>query len=399
MSLVAIGIGSAVVGIGASAVGAAKAGKQSKQAQKQAAAQQKQLDSQIQDFKDFEFQNAYEGIGDQLSTFDAAQVDAASSTSQGYSAAQAQLGTLGKAQGYSATQAEAAKLGPAGQVQMRNLAAGADFLSNPFANLQVGTAATDRKAAETDAALAASLESGQITGGGGATALARAAAGAKGEIGASLQQQEQQNNQLRAQGEQSLQQGLLAQSNLQNQFGFEQDRFNVGARNEFAQQQASFTQQANLANAAAQNEAAQFTAGAQNQFALSRFDAQNQLSQFNVGAQNEANRFTASAANQAAQSNAQLAQQANLANQEALNQQNRYAADTFNQGTLLEAQGQQAQFDNQANRELTLLNLTAGSAQQAGQNAANAKAGAAQAWGNIGGAALGAAGTAFGNIG
>lgn len=78
-----------------------------------------------------------------------------------------------------------------------------NMISNPFANLQVATKAAEMQAAETDISLASTLDALRATGAGagGATALAQAASRAKQGVAASIEQQEAQNAQLRAQGE------------------------------------------------------------------------------------------------------------------------------------------------------------------------------------------------------
>ena len=76
-------------------------------------------------------------------------------------------------------------------------------VSNPYENLAVATQAAELKIEQTDQALANTLD--QInqsgTGAGAATAMARMAAASKAQVGASLENQEVQNNQLRAQGQ------------------------------------------------------------------------------------------------------------------------------------------------------------------------------------------------------
>ncbi|GAG20632.1 unnamed protein product, partial [marine sediment metagenome] len=76
-------------------------------------------------------------------------------------------------------------------------------VSNPYENLAVATQASELKIEQTDQALANTLD--QInqsgTGAGAATAMARMAAASKAQVGASLENQEVQNNQLRAQGQ------------------------------------------------------------------------------------------------------------------------------------------------------------------------------------------------------
>lgn len=80
--------------------------------------------------------------------------------------------------------------------------------TNPFQDLQVATQAAEMQAAETDISLAGTLDILRATGmgAGGATALAQAAARSKQGIAASIEQQEARNAQLRAQGEQAMQQ-------------------------------------------------------------------------------------------------------------------------------------------------------------------------------------------------
>ena len=82
-----------------------------------------------------------------------------------------------------------------------------DSLSNPYANLGVATGAAEIQMEQTDIALANTLDTLQATGAsaGGATALAQAARASKKDVAANIQQQEAQNEKLRAQGEESLQ--------------------------------------------------------------------------------------------------------------------------------------------------------------------------------------------------
>jgi hypothetical protein len=91
-------------------------------------------------------------------------------------------------------------------------------ITNPFQNLQVATQAAEMQAAETDISLAGTLDTLRATGmgAGGATALAQAAARSKQGIAASIEQQEARNAQLRAQGEQAMQQ-FNVQSELEKQ--------------------------------------------------------------------------------------------------------------------------------------------------------------------------------------
>ena len=81
------------------------------------------------------------------------------------------------------------------------------MLSNPFASLGVATKAAEIQMEQTDMALANTLDTLRSTGAsaGGATALAQAALQSKKGVAANIEQQEAQNDKLRAQGEQQLQ--------------------------------------------------------------------------------------------------------------------------------------------------------------------------------------------------
>lgn len=89
-----------------------------------------------------------------------------------------------------------------------------DMITNPYANLQVATQAAEFQAAETDMALATTLDTLRATGqgAGGATALAREAAKSKQQISASIEMQEAQNTRLRAQGEQAAQEARVSEA-------------------------------------------------------------------------------------------------------------------------------------------------------------------------------------------
>jgi hypothetical protein len=202
----------------------------------------------------------------------------------------------------------------AGQLQ-RGAASG---LSNVFNNLQVSTAGADMANQEADQALAASqdLAAQAGTGAGGATALAAAAAKSKQGISADIDRQVKSNEQMRAQGEQSLQRDMLSQGNLASQFDLGAQQFNVGAQNSASQFGASARNQANQFSAGARNSASQFNAGQTNQRNASMFSAANQMSMFNAGqgnaermaeygAQNQANAANASAFNNALAQDAQ----------------------------------------------------------------------------------------------
>ena len=79
--------------------------------------------------------------------------------------------------------------------------------SNPYQNLAVSTAAAEMQVEEADIALANTLDTLRATGAsaGGATALARMALESKKGVSASIEQQEAQNQKLRADGEAALQ--------------------------------------------------------------------------------------------------------------------------------------------------------------------------------------------------
>lgn len=81
------------------------------------------------------------------------------------------------------------------------------LLSNPMDTLSVATQAAEMQIEEADISLANTLDTMRATGAsaGGATALAQAALRSKKGVSASIEQQEAQNEKLRAQGEQDLQ--------------------------------------------------------------------------------------------------------------------------------------------------------------------------------------------------
>jgi len=86
-------------------------------------------------------------------------------------------------------------------------------LSNVYANLGVATQAAEIQMEQTDIALANTLDTLAATGAsaGGATALAQAALKSKKDVAANIEQQEAQNEKLKAQGEQQLQQMKMAE--------------------------------------------------------------------------------------------------------------------------------------------------------------------------------------------
>jgi hypothetical protein len=91
--------------------------------------------------------------------------------------------------------------------------------SNPYAQLQVSTQAADLQAQQTDQALANTLSTIRATGSsaGGATAIAQAALQSKLGISATIEQQESRNTQLRAEGQQQIEQIKMGEGQrLQN---------------------------------------------------------------------------------------------------------------------------------------------------------------------------------------
>jgi|9_EtaG_2_1085328.scaffolds.fasta_scaffold09604_2 hypothetical protein len=141
------------------------------------------------------------------------------------------------------------------RVAITNPYAAADsILSNPFANLTVADQAAQMQAQQTDLALASTLDTLRATGagGGGATALAQAALQSKQGVAASIQQQEAQNERLRAQGEARLQQQLFQADARGKQFVFEQtDRREMQKLNRLSALAGAASQQAAAAQSVA----------------------------------------------------------------------------------------------------------------------------------------------------
>jgi hypothetical protein len=86
-------------------------------------------------------------------------------------------------------------------------------MTNAYNNLSVATQAAEIKIEQADIALANTLDTLMQTGSGagGATALAQAALQSKKEVAASIEQQEAQNERMRAEGEANLEQRQLAE--------------------------------------------------------------------------------------------------------------------------------------------------------------------------------------------
>ena len=296
---------------------------------------QSTYDSDLNDLKSFDIQNFYKDLS--ASTINMTDPETGEFTgdfAKGQrtgekfvgDAAQAKKQTLAAAKGYgdNVDTFEAFQTDPNIQGLARRGSAG---LSNTMNNLQVSTAGSEMAAQEADQSLAASqdLAAQAGTGAGGATALAAAAAKSKQGISADIDRQVKANEQMRAQGEQSLQRDQLSQDNLSSNFDLGSSQFNVGQQNTVRSQAMS-----------ANNQARQFDATQQNQFAQSRFSAENQRQQFNAsqsnaermaefGALQNANAANAGAINNALAQNSQtqtnfdLSQAAgNTANDQAL---------------------------------------------------------------------------------
>jgi len=116
-------------------------------------------------------------------------------------------------------------------------------MSNPFANLGVATQAAEMQIEEADISLANTLDTLRATGAsaGGATALAQAALRSKKGVSASIEQQESQNEKLRAQGEQQLQQQKTAEERRMQQAEASGKQFVFGATEQREQQKLDRT--------------------------------------------------------------------------------------------------------------------------------------------------------------
>jgi nucleotide-binding universal stress UspA family protein len=116
-------------------------------------------------------------------------------------------------------------------------------MSNPFASLSVATQAAEMQIEEADISLANTLDTLRATGAsaGGATALAQAALRSKKGVSASIEQQEAQNEKLKAQGEQQLQQQKVAEERRMQQAGAAGKQFVFGATEQREQQQLDRT--------------------------------------------------------------------------------------------------------------------------------------------------------------
>jgi len=100
-------------------------------------------------------------------------------------------------------------------------------LTNPYANLQVATGAAEMQYESADMSLANTLDALRSSGGGAgvATALAQQALASRGQISATIEQQEAANQRMRAEGQANLER-MQAQAK-QNQFQFQENRINA----------------------------------------------------------------------------------------------------------------------------------------------------------------------------
>ena len=139
------------------------------------------------------------------------------------------------------------------------------MITNPYASLGVATQAAEMQAEEADIALANTLDTLRATGAsaGGATALAQAALRSKKDIAANIEQQEANNEKLRAQGEAERNQMKMAeQQRLQNLQISEGQRVQAA---EAAGKQFMFAAQEDRTNADLGREAGMLTQAMQNQ--------------------------------------------------------------------------------------------------------------------------------------
>ena len=103
----------------------------------------------------------------------------------------------------------------AGNTNLSNLATDlSDMISNPFNSLGVATQSAKIQMEQSDIALSNALETLTTTGAsaGGATALAQAALASKKGVSANLEQQEAQNQKLKAQGQQQMEKLAMSEA-------------------------------------------------------------------------------------------------------------------------------------------------------------------------------------------
>lgn len=106
------------------------------------------------------------------------------------------------------------------------------FIKNPFSQLAVATKAAEIQIEQADISLANTLDTLRSTGvsAGGATALANAALKSKQDVASSIEQQEAQNEKMRAEGENQRQQQMLAEQQRLQQARVAGDQFTFGIR-------------------------------------------------------------------------------------------------------------------------------------------------------------------------
>jgi hypothetical protein len=113
------------------------------------------------------------------------------------------------------------------------------MITNPYDNLGVATQAARNQSEQADISLANTLDTIRATGAsaGGATALAQAALQSKRGVSASIEQQEAQNEKLRAQGEVQLQQQKMSEAQRLQQADVSGKQFVFGAQEDREMQQ------------------------------------------------------------------------------------------------------------------------------------------------------------------
>jgi len=142
---------------------------------------------------------------------------------------------------------------------------------NAYANIGVATQAAKFQAEENDLALATTLDTLRATGSGagGATALAQAALKSKQQVSAGIEQQEAQNEKLKAAGEEKLNEFRIAEAQkMQNaanaaaQFKYaETEKREMSALDRAQAEATGFQSQANAAGAAEQGAYANMFSG------------------------------------------------------------------------------------------------------------------------------------------
>lgn len=117
------------------------------------------------------------------------------------------------------------------------------MISNPFANLSVATGAAEMKIEEADISLANTLDTMRATGAsaGGATALAQAALKSKQGVSASIEMQEKQNEDERAQGQQAMEQRQMSEAQRLQQADVQGESFMFNQRENREMQQLDRT--------------------------------------------------------------------------------------------------------------------------------------------------------------